>query len=160
MGRPKLTEQYCIQRLEEKGYKFIEWSEPYKGSLTKAHIVLHCGHNSTGDYTSLVQVTDTKICMKCAQYNRRIPASVRIEQIESKGITFLNWIGEYKSLRTKVQTKCNKGHISTYELCSILCKGCICQQCAIENLPGGYCETNFTKNDSLKNTKQFYMFCI
>lgn len=110
---------------------FVRWLDGYRNAHSKA--VVRCavdGHEWSARVSKLLN--DGTGCRQCAADKKRIPAEVRIEQINAlPNVTFVRWLDGYRDNRSKAVVRCAvDGFEWSASVNNLLDKGRGCPQCA------------------------------
>lgn len=112
---------------------FVRWDGDYRNNKSKCVCRCDAGHEWKASVAHLV--SNGRGCPRCALRNVserfRTPEIERITQINSiDGISFVRWCGEYRSNKSRVVCRCDKGHEWIAVINSIVDTGRRCPQCA------------------------------
>lgn len=166
----RITSAIMLERLQTKFPKLSFNMEKFK-TQTEGKITISCPKHGDTFTTSRSCLQSKYGCSECAKdaigESNSEDCNIAISRIKNKyKDTILipsNFVDVYKNMTTKVTFICPTHGEFERSTEKLLIAGQTCSECKLEKaikegkLPGGYCETIFSRNDLLKN-KPGYLY--
>lgn len=110
-NRIRKSNDQVNEEVNNCGCKWV--GDEYIDCHTSIAIEFPCGHVYKRPLNTLKENSECPECKKIKTYaNKRTSKEEIIDLVESSGFDFIGFIGEYRGYNSKIQYKCEKGHIT------------------------------------------------